>query len=178
MTDPAVAASAAVLVMGVSGSGKTNVGRAVAEQLGWTFIDADDFHPPSNLAKMRHGVALTDADREPWLETLNLVLRRKQHDGVNVVLACSALKRSYRQTLASGVTGLQIIHLDVPQDVVFKRVRTRRDHFMPTELVDSQFADLEVPTDREAIIVNADRPKNEVVDHVLAELRLWLADQA
>lgn len=161
---------AAVIVMGVSGSGKSYVGRAVAERLGCTFFDADDFHPYSNLTKMSEDIALSDSDREPWLETLNRILRNKQSEGVAVVLACSALKRSYRTTLAAGLAAVRFIHLDVPQAVIVARVRNRRGHFASSALVPSQFADLEVPDADEATIIDADRPKEEVVEAVIAAL--------
>ncbi len=160
-----------VVVMGVSGSGKTYVGQAIAEQLGFAFFDADDFHPYSNLTKMSEGIALSDSDRAPWLESLNKLLRSKQSEGVAVVLACSALKRSYRSTLAAGLATVCFVHLDVPQPVIVARVRDRRGHFASSALVSSQFADLEVPTDDEATIIDADRPKEEVVEAVIAALK-------
>ncbi|MGB3412558.1 MAG: gluconokinase [Microthrixaceae bacterium] len=159
------------VIMGVSGSGKTVVGRTVAQRLGWTFVDADNFHPESNVAKMGDGVPLTDADRQPWLETLNKLLRSKQSEGVAVVLACSALKRSYRLTLAEGVPGLRFVHLDVPQPVIFERLQQRQGHFASSALVPSQFADLEVPDGDEATIIDADRPKAKVIEDVVAALQ-------
>ena len=163
-----------VIVMGVAGSGKTSVGREVAARLGWRFIDADDFHTPSDVAKMRDGHALTDTDRTPWLETLNNLLRTNERQGNPVVLACSALKRTYRRVLVGGVTNHQIVYLDVPQPVIVDRVIKRRGHFLAAELVTSQFADLEVPTSNDAIIIDADRPKAAVVDAVIDALQPWV----
>lgn len=170
-TNPAMAPI--VIMMGVAGSGKTQIGRAVASRLGWSFVDADDVHPASNVAKMRAGHALTGADREPWLETLNRLLRTRQSEGVAVVLACSALKHAYRRTLVDGVTNQRVVHLDVPQPVIVERVSNRRGHFLPSELVASQFAELEVPGADEAIIIDADRPKAEVIDSVIDALHRW-----
>lgn len=160
-----------VIVMGVSGSGKTHVGQEVAQRLGWSFVDADDFHSPSNITKMRAGIALTDADREPWLETLNRLLLTKQREESDVVLACSALKHAYRLTLADGVGNLRFVYLDVPEAVVIERVRARRGHFLHSELVASQFTDLETPNTDEAIIIDADRPKAAVIDSVVEALQ-------
>ncbi len=162
--------------MGVAGSGKTDVGEAVAARMGWTFVDADDVHSADNIAKMRSGVALNDADRRPWLSALNQVLRSSQKEGVDLVLACSALRRTYRQTLAEDVAHLKFVYLEVPEDVIRERVRTRLGHFVPAELVDSQFAAIEPPSGDTAILIDADRLKAEVVDQVVAELRKWLSD--
>lgn len=163
--------SPVVIVMGVSGSGKTSVGQAVAKGLGWNFVDADDFHSPSNVAKMRAGHGLTDTDREPWLVALNRLLKASQSEGVAVVLACSALKVSYRQTLMDGVTNQRIVYLDVSPSVIAERVSARKGHFLTSELVASQFADLEVPGAGEAITIDADRPKAVVVDAVVDALQ-------
>lgn len=164
-----------VIVMGVSGSGKTVIGRAAAARLGWSFVDADDHHPPSNVAKMQAGDALTDADRRPWLEALNRLLRERQGREEAVVLGCSALKQAYRRTLTNEVANALIVHLDVPQHVIEERVGARQRHFMPPELVASQFTDLEVPGPDEAIIIDADRPLGVVVDAVVEELQCWTA---
>lgn len=159
--------------MGVAGSGKTQIGREVASRLGWSFVDADDVHPESNVAKMRAGHALTDTDREPWLEALNQMLRTRQSEGVAVVLACSALKHAFRRALVDGVTNERIIHLDVPQPAIVERVSNRRGHFMPLELVANQFAELEVPGADEAIIIDANRPNVVVVDSAIDALHGW-----
>lgn len=130
------------VIAGVSGSGKTTVGRALAERLGVVFLDADDFHPPENLAKMKSGVPLDDADRAPWLDALGAELARHE----DVVLACSALKRGYRDRLRELAGPVDFVLLTVPRDELERRMRGR-DHFMPPELLDSQLAALEAGDD-------------------------------
>ena len=141
------------LVMGVSGSGKSTLGRAWATRLGQRFFDADDFHPPASVAKMSRGVALTDADRWPWLERLNRLLREQPA----AVLACSALKRSYRRRLAEGVDDLRTVYLHVDPATLATRMQGR-EHFMPPALLASQLATLEAPGPGEAITLEGDRP--------------------
>ena len=131
-----------VVVMGVSGSGKSTVGALLAERLGVEFLDADEFHPQENVAKMAAGVPLTDADRRPWLERLNAELRKRK----SVVLACSALKESYRRALAQDVE-CRFVHLRGPIELIRARLDTRRHRYMPASLLESQFAALEPPAD-------------------------------
>lgn len=131
-----------LVIAGVSGCGKTTVGRALAETLGVPFLDADDFHPPENIEKMRSGQPLDDADRAPWLEALGEALAG--HD--SVVLACSALKRIYRDRLRERAGPIRFVVLEVPREELEKRLRARA-HFMPPELLDSQLADLEMEDD-------------------------------
>jgi gluconokinase len=133
-----------VIVMGVVGAGKTTVGSLLAEQLGWEFADADDFHPSSNVEKIRHGIALSDADRRPWLETLREAIARWSAEGHNVVLACSALKRSYRRELEVGPQ-VRFVYLKGSSDLIAERLRERQGHFAGQQILASQFADLEEP---------------------------------
>ncbi|USQ75919.1 gluconokinase [Ornithinimicrobium cryptoxanthini] len=130
-----------VVVMGVSGSGKSTIAALVAERVGWTFADADSFHPPANIDKMRAGIPLTDADRRPWLLALAEWMAEQGRQGHSTVLACSALMRSYRDLL-SGRTEVAFIHLHGPAELIEARMRAR-DHFMPPSLLTSQFAILE-----------------------------------
>lgn len=130
-----------VVVMGVSGSGKSTIAALVAERLGWTFADADAFHPASNIEKMRSGIPLTDADRRPWLLSLAEWMGEQGAAGQSTVLACSALRRSYRDLLGSQ-TQVAFIHLHGPAEVIEARMQTR-DHFMPPSLLNSQIATLE-----------------------------------
>ncbi|MFE9996749.1 gluconokinase [Streptomyces avermitilis] len=133
-----------VLVVGVTGSGKTTVGKAVAEQLGLEFVEGDDFHPAANIAKMTAGHALDDADREPWLRALADRIRHSAAAGEGLVVACSALKRAYRDKLrAAAGPGLWCLYLALDRDTAWDRVSRRTGHFMPAQLVDSQFETLE-----------------------------------
>ncbi len=139
-----------VVVMGVSGAGKSTVGRLVADALGLPFADADDFHPAANVAKMSAGQALTDADRAPWLAAIGAHLVR--HRGQGCVVTCSALKRAYREALRDVAPELRLVFLHGPQPLVAARQAARRDHFMPASLVSSQFATLEPPVPEERVI--------------------------
>lgn len=140
------------LVMGVSGSGKTTLGRAWAERLGQPFFDADDYHPPANVDKMSRALPLTDADRLPWLDSLNRLLRETP----GAVLACSALKQSYRDRLGDGVADLCVAHLQVDRETLQQRMLAR-DHFMPADLLHSQLDTLEPPSADRAIILDGRR---------------------
>ena len=141
-----------VLVMGVSGVGKTTVGRALAQATGWEFADADDFHPEANKAKMRAGVALDDGDRAPWLAALHAAIVDWVAGERNVVLACSALKEEYRRQLVIGPE-VRLVFLDAPFAVIARRMAERHGHFMNPGLLEDQFATLEAP--REAISIDA-----------------------
>ena len=132
-----------VVVMGVSGSGKSTIGRLLAERLGLPFLDADEFHPPENVAKMAAGIPLTDADRQPWLELLNANLRVRD----NAVLACSALKESYRRTLSQGLADCRFVHLRGSLELIRARLAERKHRYMPASLLESQFGTLEPPQD-------------------------------
>jgi gluconokinase len=157
------------VVMGVSGSGKSIVGRRVAERLGWVFADGDDFHPQSNVDKMHAGHALTDDDRAPWLHAIREAINGWLARGTDVVLACSALKRSYRSALRTD--GVRFIYLEVDRATLEERLAARKDHFMPASLLDTQLATLEVPTPDEAVAVDGSRPLQDVVDRAVAALR-------
>jgi gluconokinase len=135
-----------VVMMGVAGTGKSAVGSAFAEATGWAFLDADDFHPEANLRKMRSGVPLTDADRWPWLEDLSQLLRDHQGRGERCVLACSALKQSYRALLEEAAPSARWFHLHGPSDLIASRLRSRSGHFMGAEMLQSQLRDLEPPS--------------------------------
>lgn len=137
-----------VIVMGVVGSGKTTVGRLLAEQLGWGFADADDFHSASNVEKIRHGIALDDDDRRPWLESLRAAITQWIAGEHNFVLACSALKRSYRQELEVGPE-VRFVYLKGSAQLIAERLRSRHGHFADEKILASQFADLEEPNDEE-----------------------------
>jgi len=157
-----------VIVMGVSGSGKTTIGKLLAQRLGAHFLDADDFHPEENIAKMRSGVALEDADRAPWLSQLNKELRQRDVQGASAILACSALKRSYRQTLTEGLPEARIVYLRGSRALLASRLERRRGHFMTAKLLDSQFAALEEP--RTAITINVDGTPEDTADAIVREL--------
>lgn len=160
-----------LLVAGVSGSGKSTLARAWAQRCGAPFIEADQFHSPSSVAKMRAGIALEDADRVGWLD--RLVTEMRSHTGPPApVLACSALKRSYRDRLRAGIPGLRVVLLDIPQPLAIERVAQRPGHYMPVSLVDSQFRTLERPVDEpHTLQLDASRP----IDELLADLGRWLA---
>lgn len=134
-----------VVVMGVSGAGKTTVGAALAAEKGWDFLDADDFHPPENVAKMAAGTPLTDADRRPWLDRLNGELRAREAGGASAVLACSALKESYRTRLMDGLAGARLVYLNGTFEAISARLEKRRHRYMPASLLRSQFDTLEPP---------------------------------
>jgi gluconokinase len=133
-----------VIVMGVTGAGKTTVGRLLAEESGWEFADADDFHPPENVEKMRQGIPLNDDDRRPWLEHLRNEIARWIATQRNVVLACSALKRSYRQELDVGPQ-VRFVYLKGSEDLIADRLRSRHGHFAGEQILAGQFSDLEEP---------------------------------
>jgi gluconokinase len=145
-----------VLVMGVAGVGKTTIGEPLARALGWRFIDADDYHPPQNVAKMKAGIPLEDADRWPWLDVVNQKLREIEQLRSNAVLACSALKESYRQRLAQGIADFAVVYLYGSAELIRSRMQTRSHRFMPAALLESQFRALEPPTTAIAVDVAAD----------------------
>lgn len=154
-----------LVVMGVAGVGKTTIGRLLAERLGWTFLDADDFHPPANVAKMQNGTPLTDADREGWLERLNALIGSQLKSGERTVLACSALKATYRSKLTNDHEGVVFVYLRAPRILVEDRLSSRTGHFFDAGLLASQFAALEEPAD--AIVVDAAAPADVIVDEVM-----------
>ncbi|MBY0364437.1 MAG: gluconokinase [Phreatobacter sp.] len=157
--------------MGVSGSGKSTVGLGLADALGWDFRDGDSFHPPANVAKMRSGAPLTDDDRWPWLDAISRHVAELEDGGGHVVIACSALKRAYRDRLRAAGARLRFIHLDGSFDLIDGRMRARRDHFMPPSLLESQFATLEAPApDEKAVTVPIADDPEAIVATILARL--------
>ena len=163
-----------VILMGVTGSGKTTVGRRLAETLGWRFYDADDFHPAANVAAMRAGIPLTDRDREPWLTALAELIRELRAAGQSAALACSALKATYRARLTAFAQArpdaVRFVYLRIRPAVAEQRLRARRAHFMPATLVPSQFAALEEPGD--AIVMDAQLAPDEIVAGIRQALNL------
>jgi gluconokinase len=151
--------------MGVSGSGKTAVGTRLAEKLKYEFLDADNFHPPANIEKMKHGIPLTDEDRFPWLKNLHRELGSRLNQGKSAILACSALKETYRQILGEDLAQVRFVYLHVDKEVLAERLQKRAGHFFPRELLDSQLATLETPHD--ALVVEENRPLDEVVDSIV-----------
>jgi gluconokinase len=158
-----------VVVMGVTGVGKTTVGNLLAQQVGWEFLDADDFHPEANLAKMRRGVALDDDDRRPWLERLHAELAKRQGKGENIVLACSALKEEYRKTLAMGLP-VSFVYLKGNAPLIAARLRERRDHFADERILSGQFADLEEPDG--ALVIDVGVTPQEIVSRIREKLEI------
>ena len=149
-----------VIVMGTTGSGKTTIGTLLAKRLGWEFADADDFHPPANVEKMKQGIPLNDADRGPWLKALRDRIVQWIADAHSAVLACSALKQSYRDELRVGPE-VRFVYLKGSYELFSQRVLARKGHFAKQDLIASQFADLEEPTD--AITVDTSESPEEIV---------------
>jgi gluconokinase len=159
-----------VIVMGTTGSGKTTIGTLLAKRQGWEFVDADDFHPPANVEKMKHGIPLTDADREPWLKALHDRIVEWNTEARNVVLACSALKKSYRDELRAS-PDVKFVYLKGSYELFSQRVLARKGHFAKQDLLASQFATLEEPTD--AITVDAAPSPEQIVAEVRRQLGLF-----
>ena len=158
-----------VILMGVSGSGKTTIGMCLAERVGWVFADADDYFPRSMKQKMAAGHPLTDEDRQPWLRLLNRLLRKWDREQTNGVLACSALKENYHDVLKSGIaTPIEFVFLDGPKEMIQQRLEHRHHEYMNPKLLDSQLATLEPPDDAFRIV--NDRPPEKIVDRILAKL--------
>lgn len=163
----------ALIVMGVSGSGKSTIAEHLAARLGWRCVDGDLFHPPSNVAKMSAGHPLTDEDRWPWLRAIAAEIDRLSAAGTRAVIACSALKRAYRDTLVHGRDDVRIVFLEGTQDLIARRLAARKGHFMPPGLLDSQFATLEPPQPEERpITVSIDAPVETIVDDAIRQLDL------
>jgi gluconokinase len=150
--------------MGVAGCGKTAVGSALAEALGWWMVEGDQLHPPENVERMRSGLPLTDVHRWGWLDAIGAELARARREGAGAVAACSALKRAYRDRLRRYAGDLLFVHLSIDKAAATARVASRKGHFMPASLIDSQFADLEPPgSDEAAVTLDATRPIAELV---------------
>jgi gluconokinase len=160
-----------VVVMGVAGSGKTTVGRMLADRLAWEFVDGDDFHSPANMQKMSRGIPLTDADRQPWLEELRSVVLGWLQRGSDGVLACSALKRSYREQLRAG-TDVKFIYLKGDYGFLEQRLRARAGHFAGPDLLASQLERLEEPDEAEAVTIAGALPPEAIVEQIISSLRL------
>ena len=158
------------VIMGVSGAGKSTIGELLADGLGCHFYDGDDFHPPANIQKMEQGIPLTDQDREPWLESLRGLIENYIAQGRQAVVACSCLRAHYRQQLGVGSAGVQFIFLQGEMDLIKSRMKRRKNHFMPSDLLKSQFAVLEPPED--AIVVNVDQTPEEIVSTLIDQLSL------
>jgi gluconokinase len=156
-----------LILMGVVGAGKTTVGSLLAQKLGWQFADADDFHPAPNVEKIRRGMPLDDSDRAPWLAALHDAILHWNLEGRNAVLACSALKRKYRDIL--GVDGVRFVYLKGDYELIEQRLRTRRGHFASDSILKSQFEDLENPDD--AITIEVDKPPEAIVSENIDKLK-------
>jgi gluconokinase len=165
-----------VIIFGVSGSGKTTLGKLLAHELRWRFYEADDFHSPVNIEKMQRGVPLTDDDRRPWLERLRDLTKRCVESRENAVLACSALKRAYRQHLRVSEE-VNFVFLRGDYELIAKQLRHRRGHFMNPALLRSQFADLEEPKpDEDALTIELGRTPEEIIEEIKMNLRLTNKD--
>jgi gluconokinase len=163
----------ALVVMGVAGSGKSTIADSLAKRLHWRYEDGDEFHPASNVAKMSAGQPLTDEDRWPWLQAIADEIDRLSASGERAVVACSALKRTYRGILVHGRDDVRIVFLDGTQDLIAERLAARKGHFMPPGLLASQFRTLERPcADERPITVSIDAPVARIVDEIVSQLNL------
>jgi gluconokinase len=160
-----------ILVMGVAGSGKTTIGQLLAESLHWDFRDADDFHSQENIAKMRDGIPLTDTDRIPWLLAMQAAIQDWLQNNQNVVLACSALKKDYRQFLLFDEEHIKLVYLKGSLQTIQKRLKARQNHFMGEKLLQSQFNTLEEPEN--AIIVDVSQPPEAIMQLVIKSLDIF-----
>ncbi|HEY6127947.1 MAG TPA: gluconokinase [Candidatus Acidoferrum sp.] len=158
-----------ILVMGTTGAGKSTIGDLLAARLHWAFLEGDDFHPPANIEKMKHGIPLTDADRFPWLANIHAELVRRNQAGQNAVLACSALKQIYRDQLSAGLD-LQTVYLRGTFEAMRHHIQSRHGHFAGESILAGQFADLEEP--RNAIVLDVSHPPEKLVAEALARLSL------
>ncbi len=167
-----MAPPAVILVMGVSGAGKTTIGKLLAERLGWEFTDGDQFHPPANVEKMRSGIPLTDQDRKPWLKAIaEWVDEIRRNDG-QAVTAVSVLKRRYRDIVIGERADVRLVFLEGSRELIARRMAARRGHYMPASLLDSQFDTLEPPSpDENAIRVSIEPPPEHIVSDIVEQLR-------
>jgi carbohydrate kinase (thermoresistant glucokinase family) len=159
-----------VVLMGVAGSGKTTLGRGLANELGWEFADADSFHPPANIAKMSAGAALEDADRAPWLAAIRRRIDDTLAQRKNIVITCSALKTRYRDALGVDRPGVRLVYLKGNRDTLLARLNSRVDHFMKPAMLDGQLSALEEPVHAETI--NVDRPPEVLVADIRSRLKI------
>jgi gluconokinase len=159
-----------ILVMGVSGSGKTTIGKMLADSLGWIFSDADAFHSPENVEKMRQGIPLSEADRTPWLQDLQSAIKHWLQENKNVVLACSALKDSYRQFLVVDSERIKLVYLKGPYQLIQQRLQERQNHYMSDKLLTSQFNTLEEPLDN--IFIDITEPPQTIVQNIRTALEI------
>jgi gluconokinase len=157
-----------IILMGVTGAGKSTIGQLLARSLGWTFLDADDLHPPRNRHKMARGIPLTDEDRQPWLNAVRRCMVRTLADGGEAVIACSLLKQSYREIVLVDRSRVQLVYLRGTPALIAKRLEARRGHFMRPELLPSQFDTLEEP--RDAITVDISGSPSAIVQSIRAQL--------
>ena len=153
------------IIMSVSGCGKSSVGQSLASHLGWDFFDADDFHPPENVAKMAGGIPLDDSDRAPWLDSLNELISSSLKANKPGVLACSALKERYRQRLLEGNDGVKIVYLKGSYDLIWSRMSARKEHYMKPQMLKSQFEALEEPTN--AYTIDISQSVDAIVQEIL-----------
>ena len=158
------------IIMGVSGCGKSTVGKMLSDRLGWDFYDGDDFHPPANIAKMAADIPLDDVDRAPWLARLHDLIAQCLADRHPGVLACSALKQKYRQTLLAGNLDTQLVYLKGDYETILARLSSRHNHYMKAEMLKSQFADLEEPID--ALVMDVRLAPEQIVENILSEAAL------
>jgi gluconokinase len=158
-----------IVIMGVAGSGKSTVGQLLANELHRRFLDGDSLHPPANVEKMSHGIPLTDTDRAPWLAAIHGCIVESLQRGEDLVVACSALKQRYRDTLDSGVA-VTWVYLKGSEEQIGERLRQRKHHFMKPQMLASQFADLEEP--RDAIVVEIAAEPPVIVEHIVSALRV------
>jgi gluconokinase len=160
------------VIMGVAGCGKSTLGQAVAQRTGWPMIEGDDFHSPENKARMHAGIPLSDADRESWLRALAREIQQRKH---GAVLACSALKRAYRDILRAASPGLLFVFLDITQEEALRRLRARGQHFFPPSLLQSQFETLEAPVDESDVLrLDASLPPQRLLDQTVQ----WLQENS
>ena len=158
-----------VIIIGVTGSGKSTVGRALAARLGWRFHDADDLHSPENVERMRRNIPLTDEQRQPWLLRVRAVVDEAVRDGSGEVIACSALKARYREVIAGGVSAVRLVHLTAAPELLRQRLEHRPGHFAGPGLLDSQLQALEPP--REALTIDVQLPVDTIVEIIVSDLQ-------
>lgn len=162
-----------IIVMGVSGSGKTTVARGIAEAMGWEFAEGDDFHPTANVEKMASGQPLTDEDRWPWLQAVAGWIQEHEEDGASTVITCSALRRVYRDLLRQGCPGVRFCHVETDPALIANRLSQRMGHYMPPSLLPSQLATLEpLAPDEPGVTISAAATVNDVAKNALAALNL------